>query len=70
MKLTSSSPKSRHTHTVGSQRGWALKRLRSRFVSTLFSVRGLWMVLIVIVAAFAIAVFHLLRQALETNLQT
>ena len=69
MKLTSSSPKSRHTHSVRSGRGWFLKRLRSRLSSTVFSVRTAWWVLVVIAGAFAIAVFRLLRHALEVNLQ-
>ena len=66
MKLISSSSQSRHTHTVQPNRGWFLKRLRSRLASTQVFARVCWLLLVVIVAAFAISVFHLLRHALET----
>ena len=66
MKLISSQPpKPQHTHTVRSERGWLLKRLRSR----LFSTRVAWWLFVAVVAAFAISVFRLLRHALEANLQ-
>ena len=68
MKLISSSPKTRHTHTVKPQRGWFLKRLRSRLSSTKVFTRVCWALLVVIVAAFAISVFLMLRHALETTL--
>ena len=68
MKLVSSSPKSRHTHTVQSNRGWFLKRLRSRLSSTKTFTRICWALLVVIVAAFTIGVFTLLRRALEASL--
>ena len=66
MKLVSSSQKSRHTHTVKPQRGWFLKRLRSRLSSTKAFTRICWALLVVIVATFTISVFSLLRHALET----
>ena len=66
MKLISSSPPpSRHHHRNHSRRGSFLRRLRCR----VFSVRAAWWVLVAIVAVFAIAVFRMLRQALEVNLQ-
>ncbi len=68
MKLVSSSPKTRHTHTVKPNRGWFLKRLRSRLSSTKTFTRICWVLLVVIVAAFAISVFTLLRHALENAL--
>ncbi len=68
MKLVSSSPKTRHTHTVKSSQGWFLKRLRSRLSSTKVFTRVCWVLLVVIVAAFAISVFSLLRHALENSL--
>ena len=68
MKLVSSSPKSRHTHTALSNRGWFLKRLRSRLSSTKTFAKICWALLVVIVAAFAIGVFTLLRHALEASL--
>ncbi len=68
MKLVSSSPKTRHTHTVKPNRGWFLKRLRSRLSSTQAITRICWVLLVVIVAAFAISVFSLLRHALENAL--
>ena len=68
MKLVSSSPKSRHTHTVRPNRGWFLKRLRSRLSSTQTFTRICWALLVIIVAAFAIGVFTLLRQALDKAL--
>ena len=68
MKLVSSSPKSRHTHTVRPNRGWFLKRLRSRLSSTQTFTRICWALLVMIVAAFAVGVFTLLRHALEASL--
>ncbi len=68
MKLVSSSPKSRHTHTVKPNRDWFLKRLRSRLSSTKVFARVCWTLLVVITAAFTISIFTMLRHALETSL--
>ena len=66
MKLISSTPRTRHKHSVGSQRHWVLKRLRSRFTKTQNFVRLAWVLLLIIVATLALSVFHMLRQAMET----
>lgn len=68
MKLVSSSPKSKHTHRVKSNRSWFWSRVRSRFLTPRFITSLAWLLLVVIVAVFAISVFHLFRQALENSI--
>ena len=66
MKLVSSSPEPKHTHRVKPGRSWLWSRVRSRVSSTRFIKRLAWLLLVVIVAVFAISVFSVLRHALET----
>ncbi len=65
MKLISSSPKTPLRPPQRPPRGWFWRRLRSRA----FSARTAWWVLVAIVAAVAISVFRMLRNALEAGLQ-
>ncbi len=65
MKLISSSPKTPLRPPRRPDRGWFRRRLRSRA----FSARTAWWVLVVIVAALAISVFRMLRDALQAGLQ-
>lgn len=68
MKLVSSSPKTKHAHTVRPGKSWFWTRMRSRLGSTQFIKRFAWLLLVVIVAVFAFSVFHVYRQALEGSL--
>ena len=65
MKLVSSSPEPRHTHRVRSDQSWFWKRLVTRGQSAKVFGRMVWLLLVVIVGAFAIAIFHYFRQTME-----
>ncbi len=65
MKLVSSSPEPRHTHRVRSNKSWFWERLVSRGLSAKVFSRVVWLLLLIIVATFTIAVFHSFRQTLD-----
>jgi len=65
MKLVSSSPKTRHAHSSRSGRSWIWTQIRSRLSSTAAIKRVAWLLLVLIVATFAIAVFGVFRRTLE-----
>ena len=58
MKLVSSSPETRHAHSSRPGRSWIWSQLRSRLSSGKTLKWVVWLLMVVIVAVFAIAVFH------------
>lgn len=67
MKLVSSSPEPKHDHRVKSDRSWFWSRVRSRVLTPRFITSLAWLLLVVVVAAFAFSIFHMFRQMLENS---
>ena len=65
MKLVSSSRKTQHAHSIRPGRSWLWTQIRSRVSSTQFIKRLAWLLLVIIVAAFAFAVFHVYGQTMQ-----
>lgn len=66
MKLVSSSPKTKHTHRVRSDKSWLWPSVRSRVLTPRFITSLAWLLLVVIVAVFAFSIFHLFSRMVET----
>ena len=65
MKLVSSSPEPKHTHRIKSDRSWFWSRVRSRVTPRLITSVA-WLLLVIVVAAFAFSIFHLFAKMVET----
>jgi|GEM_PF-1349770 len=65
MKIVSSSPKTRHAHSNRPGRSWIWTQIRSRLSSGKTLKWVVWLLMVVIVAAFAFAIFHQFAQTLN-----
>ena len=65
MKLVSSSPKTRHAHSNRPGRSWIWSQIRSRLSSGKTLKWVVWLLMVVIVAVFAFAVFYEFAKTLD-----
>ena len=66
MKLVSSSPKTKHTHRVHSDKSWFWPSVRSRVLTPRFITSLAWLLMVVVVAVFTFAMFHLFSPMVAT----